>query len=171
MYSSFDYCFCITFIRAEIRAIDKLDLAKDVREQKKNEAQDLAGALLDAEAKLGELFKDIPTARDLQQIDGQWTRAKSFDTFCPIGPNIVQVKDPNNLEILCRLNGETVQRSNTNDFIFNIQYLVSFISQVMTLEEGDIIATGTPFGVGQMIHGDVVEVEIEGIGILKNYLE
>ncbi|HOF00597.1 MAG TPA: fumarylacetoacetate hydrolase family protein [Spirochaetota bacterium] len=108
------------------------------------------------------------TARDLQQIDGQWTRAKSFDTFCPIGPDIVQVKDPNNLEIQCRLNGKTVQRSNTNDFIFNVQYLVSFISQVMTLEGGDIIATGTPFGVGRMKEGDIVEVEIEQIGILKN---
>lgn len=108
------------------------------------------------------------TARDLQKVDGQWTRAKSFDTFCPIGPDIVQVKNPNNLEIQCRLNGKTVQRSNTADFIFNIQYLVSFISQVMTLEEGDIIATGTPFGVGQMKDGDIVEVEIEKIGVLKN---
>ena len=108
------------------------------------------------------------TARDLQKVDSQWTRAKSFDTFCPIGPDIVQVKNPNNLEIQCRLNGKTVQRSNTADFIFNIQYLVSFISQVMTLEEGDIIATGTPFGVGQMKDGDIVEVEIEKIGVLKN---
>jgi 2-keto-4-pentenoate hydratase/2-oxohepta-3-ene-1,7-dioic acid hydratase in catechol pathway len=111
------------------------------------------------------------TARDLQKIDVQWTRAKSFDTFCPVGPAIVKVKNPDNLHIQCRLNGVLKQDSSTSDFIFNVSYLVSFISQIMTLEKGDIIATGTPSGIGQMKKGDVVEVEIEGIGILKNYVD
>ena len=111
------------------------------------------------------------TARDLQKIDGQWTRAKSFDTFCPVGPDIVKIDDPNNLNIQCRLNGNIVQQSNTRDFIFNVGYLISFISKIMTLYPGDIIATGTPFGVGKLNEGDVVEVEIEKIGILKNFVK
>ena len=108
------------------------------------------------------------TARDLQRIDGQWTRAKSFDTFCPLGPKIVSDLDPGNLEIKLYLNGEVKQRSNTSNMIFAVNYLISFISQIMTLEPEDVILTGTPPGVGPMKIGDVVEVEIEGIGRLKN---
>jgi len=108
------------------------------------------------------------TARDLQRLDGQWTRSKSFDTFCPLGPRIVKNIDPTNLAITTRVNGVTKQSSNTNQMIFNAYKLVSFISAIMTLLPGDVISTGTPPGVGELQVGDVVEVEIEGIGILKN---
>jgi 2-keto-4-pentenoate hydratase/2-oxohepta-3-ene-1,7-dioic acid hydratase in catechol pathway len=108
------------------------------------------------------------TARDLQNIDGQWTRAKSFDTFCPLGPRIVSDLDPTNLNIQTRVNGEVKQNSNTKNMIFDVFELVSFVSSVMTLLPGDVIITGTPPGVGPLKIGDTVEIEIEGIGILKN---
>ncbi|MBN1234641.1 MAG: fumarylacetoacetate hydrolase family protein [Methanotrichaceae archaeon] len=111
-------------------------------------------------------FNDV-TARDLQKRDGQWTRAKSFDTFAPFGPWIAKI-DPSNADIETRVNGNVVQKSNTSDLIFDVPKLVQFISGVMTLEPGDVIATGTPPGVGQLQKGDAVEVEIEGIGVLKN---
>ena len=113
-------------------------------------------------------FNDI-TARDLQRKDGQWTRAKSFDTFAPFGPWIGKI-DPSDADIKTRVNGKVVQDSNTSDLIFSVPRLVQFISAVMTLEPGDVIATGTPPGVGQLHKGDLVEVEIEGIGVLKNYV-
>lgn len=108
------------------------------------------------------------TARDLQRLDGQWTRAKSFDSFCPVGPKIVKDIDSHKLDIKLYLNGELKQSSNTSNMIFKADYLVSFISQIMTLEPEDVILTGTPPGVGEMKVGDVVEVEIEGIGKLVN---
>lgn len=108
------------------------------------------------------------TARDLQRMDGQWTRSKSFDTFCPLGPKIVKDIDPTNLSIATRVNGITKQKSNTNQMIFNAFKLVSFISAIMTLLPGDVISTGTPPGVGELKVGDVVEIEIEGIGVLRN---
>jgi 2-keto-4-pentenoate hydratase/2-oxohepta-3-ene-1,7-dioic acid hydratase in catechol pathway len=108
------------------------------------------------------------TARDLQRIDGQWTRAKSFDTFCPLGPRIVSYIDPKNLSIITRVNGAVKQNSNTKNMIFDVFELVSFVSEIMTLLPGDVIITGTPPGVGAIEAGDVVEVEIEGIGVLKN---
>ena len=110
------------------------------------------------------------TARDLQKVDGQWTRSKSFDTFCPIGPWIETRLDPANLNIRCWLNGELKQDSNTANFIFPVDYLVSYISRVMALMPGDVISTGTPSGVGPMQPGDKIEVEIEGIGKLSNRL-
>lgn len=108
------------------------------------------------------------TARDLQRKDGQWTRAKSFDTFCPLGPCIETEMDPHNQNISLKLNGETKQDSNTKNMIFRANELVEFISSIMTLNPGDVIATGTPPGVGQMQSGDVVQVQVEGIGILEN---
>ncbi|WP_424354701.1 fumarylacetoacetate hydrolase family protein [Methanobacterium sp. MBAC-LM] len=111
------------------------------------------------------------TARDLQRKDGQWTRAKSFDTFCPIGPCIETELDPMNQNISLKLNGEFKQKSNTKNMIFNVYELVEFISDIMTLKTGDVIATGTPPGVGPMNIGDAVEVAIEGIGILKNFIK
>jgi len=108
------------------------------------------------------------TARDIQNIDGQWTRAKSFDTFCPLGPRVVKDIDPMNLNIRTKVNGRIKQNSNTKNMIFNVHELVSFVSSVMTLLPGDVIITGTPPGVGPLSVGDTVEVEIEGIGILKN---
>jgi 2-keto-4-pentenoate hydratase/2-oxohepta-3-ene-1,7-dioic acid hydratase in catechol pathway len=113
-------------------------------------------------------FNDV-TARDLQRKDGQWTRAKSFDTFAPFGPWIANI-DPYDADIQTRINGKVVQKSNTSDLIFDVQKLVQFISDVMTLEPGDVIATGTPPGVGPMKKGDAVEVEIEGIGVLRNFV-
>jgi 2-keto-4-pentenoate hydratase/2-oxohepta-3-ene-1,7-dioic acid hydratase in catechol pathway len=111
-------------------------------------------------------FNDV-TARDLQKRDGQWTRAKSFDTFAPFGPWIARI-DPSKADIRTRVNGQTVQSSNTSDLIFDVPRLIQFISGVMTLEPGDVIATGTPPGVGQLHRGDEVEVEIGGIGVLRN---
>ena len=108
------------------------------------------------------------TARDLQRADGQWTRSKCFDTFCPLGPKIVPNIDPTNLEIRTRVNGAVRQHSNTKNMVFNAFELVSFVSGIMTLSPGDVIVTGTPPGVGPIVPGDTVEVEIEGIGILRN---
>ena len=112
-------------------------------------------------------FNDV-TARDLQSKDGQWTRAKSFDTFAPIGPYIV-TEMPEKLKIKTRLNGRVVQKSDTSNLIFDIPTLIEFISNVMTLEKGDVIATGTPAGVGMLRSGDVVEVEVNGL-TLRNYV-
>ncbi|MEW5801338.1 MAG: fumarylacetoacetate hydrolase family protein [bacterium] len=108
------------------------------------------------------------TARDLQKKDGQWTRAKSFDTFAAIGPCLAVRLAAESLIIRSRLNGQLRQSSNTNQLIFSPAFLVSFISQIMTLFPGDVISTGTPAGVGPLQPGDVVEVEIEGIGTLRN---
>ena len=116
------------------------------------------------------------TARDCQmRLDRQWTRAKSFDTFCPLGPCIATDIDADNLDIKLTLNGKTMQHSNTSDLIFPVNELVSYISRNMTLKPGTVIMTGTPAGVGVMRQppvylkaGDVVEVTIEGIGTLKN---
>jgi 2-keto-4-pentenoate hydratase/2-oxohepta-3-ene-1,7-dioic acid hydratase in catechol pathway len=120
------------------------------------------------EAILGYTCLNDVTARDLQQKDKQWTRAKSFDTFAPIGPWIVTDLDPSNLKIEGMLNGETKQSSTTSDLIFPVPFLVSFISSIMTLLPGDVITTGTPSGVGPMQRGDTIEVVIEGIGRLTN---
>jgi len=108
------------------------------------------------------------TARDLQQKDGQWTRAKSFDTFCPIGPWMETDLDPANQKISMRVNGELKQDSNTRNMIFPVEELFSFISHIMTLNPGDVIATGTPPGVGQLHVGDVAESTVEGVGTLRN---
>jgi 2-keto-4-pentenoate hydratase/2-oxohepta-3-ene-1,7-dioic acid hydratase in catechol pathway len=110
------------------------------------------------------------TARDLQRSDEQWTRAKGFDTFCPIGPRVVPT-DPErfgSLEVRCRVNGVERQHGRARDMVFGIVRLVVYISQVMTLEPGDLVATGTPSGVGPLRAGDIVEVEIPGIGVLRN---
>jgi 2-keto-4-pentenoate hydratase/2-oxohepta-3-ene-1,7-dioic acid hydratase in catechol pathway len=111
------------------------------------------------------------TARDLQKTDNQWTRAKGFDTFCPAGPRIVgltDLPDLESLEVFCRVNGAERQHGRAADMAFKIPMIVSYISQIMTLEAGDLIATGTPAGVGPLLPGDVVEVEIPGVGVLRN---
>ncbi|MDQ3301685.1 MAG: fumarylacetoacetate hydrolase family protein [Myxococcota bacterium] len=108
------------------------------------------------------------TVRDLQKRDGQWTRAKGFDTFCPIGPRIVAGLDPANLRIITRVNGEIRQDSSTADLIFDVPAIIAFVTAHMTLEVGDVISTGTPSGVGNLTVGDTVEVEIENIGVLRN---
>jgi len=108
------------------------------------------------------------TCRDLQKTDGQWGRAKGYDTFCPVGPAVASGLDWRTLEVIGRVNGEQRQRAPAAEMHFNIPSLVSFISGIMTLEPGDLIATGTPAGVGPLRDGDVVEVEIPGVGILSN---
>ena len=108
------------------------------------------------------------TCRDLQKTDGQWGRAKGYDTFCPAGPVVATGLDWRALEVIGRVNGEQRQRAPATDMHFQIPFLVSYISGIMTLEPGDLIATGTPSGVGPLRDGDVVEVEIPGVGILSN---
>ena len=117
---------------------------------------------------LGYTIGNDVTARDLQNIDNQWTRAKGFDTFCPFGPWIDTDFDPSDAVITCRVNGQMRQMASTRDMVFNIGKLIAYISSVMTLEPGDLIFTGTPSGVGELKNGDEVEVEIEGLGALKN---
>jgi 2-keto-4-pentenoate hydratase/2-oxohepta-3-ene-1,7-dioic acid hydratase in catechol pathway len=115
------------------------------------------------------------SARDQQFNDGQWFRGKGHDTFCPVGPRIVELDDPTDIQVVQRLNGEVLQDSRTSFLIFKIPHLISYISQGITLEPGDLILTGTPDGVGvfrepkvTLAPGDVVEVEVEGIGVLRN---
>jgi 2-keto-4-pentenoate hydratase/2-oxohepta-3-ene-1,7-dioic acid hydratase in catechol pathway len=111
------------------------------------------------------------SARDLQFADGQWTRGKSPDTFCPVGPRLVpreEIADPQALAIRCLVNGEALQDSSTAQMIFSVAEIIAYASQVITLEPGDLIATGTPAGTAPLQAGDVVEVEIPGIGILSN---
>lgn len=110
------------------------------------------------------------TARDVQKHDGQWSRGKSMDGFCPVGPWAVDELDPSSLKLETRLNGKTVQQGDTADFITAIPQLLEFITASMTLEPGDVVATGTPAGIGSMIPGDRVEVEIEGIGVLTSQI-
>ena len=109
------------------------------------------------------------TARDLQNKDGQWTRAKGFDTFCPVGPVVATGLDPwNGVRVQSRVNGELRQDGTTKDFLFPLDRLLRHITQVMTLQPGDVVATGTPAGVGPLKAGDVVEVTVEGVGTLRN---
>lgn len=140
---------------------------------------------------IGQRCKNVPPGKALDQIFGYtcmndvsqrnlqngdrtgWYRGKSLDTFGPIGPQVVlpqDLHDPHHLDIRCRLNGKTVQEGNTSQMIFKIPDIIAFVSRNFTLMPGDIILTGTPSGVGPLSHGDVVEVEIEGIGVLKNHV-
>lgn len=107
------------------------------------------------------------TARDLQKKDGQWTRAKGFDGFCPLGPEVVQGVDPGGLGVRLRVNGQARQDGNTRDMVFDVATLIAHVSAVMTLEPGDLILTGTPEGVGPLVAGDRVEVEIDELGVLR----
>lgn len=120
---------------------------------------------------LGYTCANDVTARDLQGRDGQWTRAKSFDTFLPLGPYIVSEIDPSGLTVRLYLNRELKQSSSTRHLVCSAYNLVSFVSEIMTLHPGDVILTGTPAGVGPLANGDKVEVEIEGVGSLFNTVE
>lgn len=135
---------------------------------------------------IGDVCKDLPdgadvseyirgytclndvTARDLQKKDVQFTRAKSLDTFCPIGPHIETELDVSDLRVTVRVNGETKQDGRTSQMVFPVEFLIRYISRMMTLIPGDVIATGTPSGVSKLSPGDVCEVEVEGIGLLRN---
>jgi 2-keto-4-pentenoate hydratase/2-oxohepta-3-ene-1,7-dioic acid hydratase in catechol pathway len=116
------------------------------------------------------IMNDV-TVRDLQKKDVQYTRAKGFDSFAPCGPRIVSGLDASNLRLVTRVNGKTRQDSSTSDLVFHVPALVAFVSRYMALEEGDLITTGTPSGVGNLEPGDTVEIEIEGIGVLSNPVE
>lgn len=107
------------------------------------------------------------TARDLQKTDGQWTRAKGFDTFCPVGPVVVTELDWRERDVVCRVNGSVRQNGNTRDMVFDVPVLLAYISQAMTLEPGDLVVTGTPEGVGPLVDGDALEVEVSGVGVLS----
>ena len=117
---------------------------------------------------LGYTIANDVTARDLQFRDGQWTRGKGFDTFCPLGPWIETDFDPADAVITCHVNGEMRQMASTRDMVFGVRQLIAFASSVMTLEPGDLLLTGTPAGVGPLQAGDLVEVTIEGLGTLRN---
>ncbi|OGN94228.1 MAG: 2-hydroxyhepta-2,4-diene-1,7-dioate isomerase, partial [Chloroflexi bacterium RBG_13_48_10] len=108
------------------------------------------------------------TARDLQRRDGQWTRSKGFDTFCPLGPWIETEFDPTDTLITCHVNGELRQMASTRDMIFHVDQIIAFASSIMTLEPGDVIMTGTPAGISPLNPGDIVEVTIDGLGKLRN---
>jgi len=125
------------------------------------------------EASAGEFVAGITcmndvSARNYQRQDGQWTRAKGFDTFAPLGPWVTVGLEPRGLDVTCRVNGEVRQRGNTRDLVFAVPFLVSFVSRIMTLEPGDVIATGTPAGIAPVAEGDRIEVEVEGVGVLEN---
>ena len=108
------------------------------------------------------------TARDFQRLDGLFSRAKGFDTFCPVGPAVVASLDPSDLRIRCFVDGELRQDGRTSDMIFDVPTILSFVSHIMTLEPGDLVATGTPMGVGPLIPGQTVVVDVEGVGALRN---
>jgi 2-keto-4-pentenoate hydratase/2-oxohepta-3-ene-1,7-dioic acid hydratase in catechol pathway len=120
---------------------------------------------------LGYTIGNDITARDLQKTDGQWTRAKGFDTFCPFGPWIDTDFDPADAVVTCRVNGQMRQMASTRDMVFNVPNLIAYISSFVTLEPGDLIFTGTPAGVGELNDGDEVIVEIEGLGVLRNLVK
>jgi len=130
--------------------------------------KDLADAVNVKDHILGYTCLNDVTARDLQKKDGQFTRAKSFDTFCPMGPHIETELDVSDLQVTVRVNGEVKQNGRTSQMVFPPDFLIRYISRMMTLLPGDIIATGTPSGVSKLAHGDICEVEIQGIGILTN---
>jgi 2-keto-4-pentenoate hydratase/2-oxohepta-3-ene-1,7-dioic acid hydratase in catechol pathway len=151
-------------IPAMSRRVDyEAELAVIIGRTCRNVAREAAGDYI-----LGYTCLNDVTARDLQTLDGQWTRAKGFDTFCPIGPCLVTGIDPGDLAVQSYLNGELRQSSRTSQLIFPVPELVEFISRIMTLYPGDIISTGTPSGVGPMKPGDTVEIAVEQVGRLVN---
>ena len=123
------------------------------------------------EALAGVTCANDVTARDLQKTDSQFARAKSFDTFCAVGPRVVGTLDPSDLAIATRINGQVKQSARTSQMVFSPAFLVAYISRMMTLEPGDLILTGTPAGIGALSPGDSVEIEIEKIGVLRNRVE
>jgi 2-keto-4-pentenoate hydratase/2-oxohepta-3-ene-1,7-dioic acid hydratase in catechol pathway len=145
--------------RVEFEAEIGLVIGKRIKNADPNGAEKAVGGYV--------CVNDI-TCRDLQKADGQWGRAKGFDTFCPVGPRVVSGLDWRNLELICRVNGAERQRAKATDMHFSIPELISFLSGIMTLEPGDLIATGTPAGTAPLHPGDVVEVEIPGVGVLSN---
>ncbi|MCC6644234.1 MAG: fumarylacetoacetate hydrolase family protein [Polyangiaceae bacterium] len=145
------------------RVDHEAELGVVIGERCRDVARERAGAVI-----FGYTCVNDVTARDLQKKDGQWARAKGFDTFCPVGPRIVTKIDPQRLRVVCRVDDETRQDGETRDMIFPVADLVAYISRIFTLLPGDLIVTGTPEGVGALRPGAAVTVEIEGIGALSN---
>jgi 2-keto-4-pentenoate hydratase/2-oxohepta-3-ene-1,7-dioic acid hydratase in catechol pathway len=139
------------------------EIAVVIGSRLKNASEEEAAAAVSGVVALNDV-----TARDLQRRDSQWTRAKGFDTFCPIGEVLEGPHDLGNLVVITRVNGEEKQRANTSEMVFSIPMLLSYVSHVMTLDPGDIVATGTPAGVAPLKPGDVVEVEVEGVSRVSN---
>ena len=148
---------------------DRIDYEGEVGVVISKEAKDVSESQA-MEYVLGYTCVNDVSARYAQKLDGQWTRGKGFNTFCPVGPCIETEGSPDDMKIETYLNGELRQSSNTSNMIFGIKYLISFISEVMTLYPGDLIVTGTPEGIGGMNAGDVVEIKMENVGILRNYV-
>lgn len=155
----------IVYPRGVTRVDYEAELAVVMAKTAKNIEAGEAGSYI-----LGYTCMNDVTARDLQKKDVQWSRSKSFDTFAPVGPWIETELDTENLYVRSHLNGQLKQSSGTGEFIFSIPEIVSFISKVMTLMPGDIISTGTPAGIGSMVPGDEIVVEVEKIGRLRNYV-
>lgn len=149
--------------------VERLDYEGELAFVVKKRAKDVKGKDF-ADYILGYTCLNDVTARDIQQGDGQWSRGKGMDGFCPIGPLVTDEVDGGHVNIETRLNGEVRQRANTGLFMTGLPELFEFITAAMTLEPGDVVTTGTPAGVGPMKPGDVVEVEIEGIGVLRNHI-
>ena len=122
----------------------------------------------DEDAIFGYTCANDVTARDLQKKDGQWTRAKGFDTFCPLGPSLWRGIDVSDLSVACRVNGQVKQQSRTSQMIFAPHQILNFVAEIMTLNPGDVILTGTPSGIGPLAAGDAVDIQIEGLGSLHN---
>jgi len=156
----------ILYPRSSARVDYEAELGVVIKDRIRNISRDVANEHIAGYTCLNDV-----TARDLQKKDIQWSRAKSFDTFAPIGPHVETELDPGDLWMRSYLNGELRQNSRTSEFIFGIPELIEFISGIMTLLPGDVIATGTPPNVGPMVPGDEIVVEIEGIGRLENRLE
>ncbi len=163
---------CVNRPEGEVHAPDfvgRLDYEGELAFVIKKEAKDVRAE--DAwNYILGFTILNDVTARDIQKGDGQWTRGKCMDGFAPIGPVLTDEVDPTDLRIITRLNGQTVQDSRTSRFMTKIPEMVAFITAAMTLMPGDVVSTGTPAGVGPMKPGDTVEVEIEGIGVLRSHI-
>jgi 2-keto-4-pentenoate hydratase/2-oxohepta-3-ene-1,7-dioic acid hydratase in catechol pathway len=170
----------LLFLKAPSAVIGNDDVIELPRESTRVEHEGELGVVIGRKARrisadedplsyvLGYTCLNDVTARDLQRQDVQFTRAKSFDTFCPVGPFIVTDMNPLDIEVATRLNGEIKQHGRTSSMAFSVPFLITYIANIMTLLPGDLIATGTPAGVSPMKHGDVVEVEVEGIGVLRN---
>jgi 2-keto-4-pentenoate hydratase/2-oxohepta-3-ene-1,7-dioic acid hydratase in catechol pathway len=155
----------IVYPAASQRVDYEAELAVVIKKTCRNIAPDQAADFIFGYTALNDV-----TARDLQKKDGQWTRGKSFDTFCPFGPYIDTDYDPHGKRVMSILNGEVHQDGSTDDMIFGVAEILSFVSECMTLLPGDVIATGTPEGIGPMQEGDVIEVCVEGLETLRNHV-
>lgn len=149
--------------------VERLDYEGELGVVIRRRAKDVPASRVD-EYLLGCTCLNDVTARDIQRADGQWTRGKSMDGFCPVGPWVTDEVDQSDLAVTTRLNGQVRQNGRTSQLIHPVAELIAFITASMTLEPGDVVATGTPAGVGPMVPGDVAEVEIEGIGVLRSFV-